>query len=183
MSTSSTISARWSRSPSAPDSSSADHSIPRLNRILFADATATVFGSLTGTSTVTSYVESTAGVAAGGRSGVTAIVTGLSFLRHRRRALYGHRAAAATAPALILVGSLMLATIAEIQWHDPLVAVPAFLTLVLIPFTYSIANGLGFGIIAWAVLHLFARKVRRQDWLLYLMAALFLARFIYLGTG
>jgi len=90
---------------------------------------------------------------------------------------------AATAPALILVGSLMLAAITEIQWHDPLVAVPAFLTLVLIPFTYSIANGLGFGIIAWAVLHLFAGKGRRQDWLLYLMAALFLARFIYLGAN
>ena len=75
----------------------------------------------------------------------------------------------------------MLAAITEIHWHDPLVAVPAFLTLVLIPFTYSIANGLGFGIIAWAVLHLFAGKARRQDWLLYLLAALFLARFIYLG--
>ena len=90
---------------------------------------------------------------------------------------------AATAPALILVGSLMLATITEIRWHDPLVAVPAFLTLVLIPLTYSIANGLGFGIIAWAVLHLATGKFRRQDWLLYILAALFLARFIYLGAN
>ncbi len=161
-----------------------DHSIPRLNRILFADATATVFGSLTGTSTVTSYVESTAGVAAGGRSGVTAIVTGLLFLVAIGAAPFiGIVPAAATAPALILVGSLMLAAITEIHWHEPLVAVPAFLTLILIPFTYSIANGLGFGIIAWAVLHLFAGKARRQDWLLYLLAALFLARFIYLGAS
>jgi AGZA family xanthine/uracil permease-like MFS transporter len=161
-----------------------DHSIPRLNRILFADATATVFGSLTGTSTVTSYVESTAGVAAGGRSGVTAIVTGLLFLAAIGAAPFiGIVPAAATAPALILVGSMMLAAITEIQWHEPLVAVPAFLTLILIPFTYSIANGLGFGIIAWAVLHLFAGKARRQDWLLYLLAALFLARFIYLGAS
>jgi adenine/guanine/hypoxanthine permease len=161
-----------------------DHSIPRLNRILFADATATVFGSLTGTSTVTSYVESTAGVAAGGRSGVTAIVTGLLFLGAIVAAPFiGIVPPAATAPALILVGSLMLAAITEIHWHDPLVAVPAFLTLILIPFTYSIANGLGFGIIAWAVLHLFAGKARRQDWLLYLLAALFLARFIYLGAS
>ena len=161
-----------------------DHSIPRLNRILFADATATIFGSLVGTSTVTSYVESTAGVAAGGRSGVTAIVTGLLFLCAVVAAPFiGIVPPAATAPALILVGSLMLAAITEIQWHDPLVAVPAFLTLVLIPFTYSIANGLGFGIIAWAVLHLFAGKARRQDWLLYLIAALFLARFIYLGAN
>ncbi len=161
-----------------------DHSIPRLNRILFADATATVFGSMTGTSTVTSYVESTAGVAAGGRTGITAIVTGLLFLGAIAAAPFiGIVPQAATAPALILVGSLMLAAITEIQWHDPLVAVPAFLTLVLIPFTYSIANGLGFGIIAWAVLHLFAGKARRQDWLLYILAALFLARFIYLGAS
>ncbi|SPE20991.1 xanthine/uracil/thiamine/ascorbate permease family protein [Candidatus Sulfotelmatomonas gaucii] len=161
-----------------------DHSIPRLNRILFADATATVFGSFTGTSTVTSYVESTAGVAAGGRSGVTAIVTGLLFLCAIVAAPFiGIVPPAATAPALILVGCLMLAAINEIQWNDPLVAVPAFLTLVLIPLTYSIANGLGFGIIAWAVLHLLAPRVRRQDWLLYLIAALFLARFIYLGTN
>jgi AGZA family xanthine/uracil permease-like MFS transporter len=161
-----------------------DHSIPRLNRILFADATATIFGSMTGTSTVTSYVESTAGVAAGGRTGITAIVTGLLFLGAIAAAPFiGIVPPAATAPALILVGSLMLAAITEIQWHDPLVAVPAFLTLVLIPFTYSIANGLGFGIIAWAVLHLFAGKARRQDWLLYILAALFLARFIYLGAS
>jgi AGZA family xanthine/uracil permease-like MFS transporter len=161
-----------------------DHTIPRLNRILFADATATIFGSLTGTSTVTSYVESTAGVAAGGRSGVTAIVTGLLFLGAIVAAPFiGIVPPAATAPALILVGSLMLASITEIDWRDPLVAVPAFLTLVLIPLTYSIANGLGFGIIAWAVLHLFAGKARRQDWLLYFLAALFLARFIYLGAN
>ncbi len=161
-----------------------DHSIPRLNRILFADATATVFGSLVGTSTVTSYVESTAGVAAGGRSGVTAIVTGVLFLGAIAAAPFiGIVPPAATAPALILVGSLMLASITEIHWHEPLVAVPAFLTLILIPFTYSIANGLGFGIIAWAILHLLAGKARRQDWLLYLLAALFLARFIYLGAS
>jgi adenine/guanine/hypoxanthine permease len=162
----------------------ADHSIPRLNRILFADATSTIFGSLTGTSTVTSYVESTAGVAAGGRSGVTAIVTGLLFLLAIPVAPFaGIVPNAATAPALILVGSMMLATITEIRWHEPLVAVPAFLTLVLIPLTYSIANGLGFGIIAWAVLHLATGNWRRQDWLLYTLAVLFTLRFIYLGTS
>jgi len=161
-----------------------DHSIPRLNRILFADASATVFGSLTGTSTVTSYVESTAGVAAGGRSGVTAIVTGLLFLIAVGAAPFvGVVPAAATAPALILVGSMMLATITEIPWHEPLVAVPAFLTLVLIPLTYSIANGLGFGIIAWAVLHLATGNYRKQDWLLYILAVLFTLRFVYLGAS
>jgi AGZA family xanthine/uracil permease-like MFS transporter len=161
-----------------------DHTIPRLNRILFTDATATVFGSLTGTSTVTSYVESTAGVAAGGRSGVTAIVTGLLFLAAIGAAPFvGIVPPAATAPALILVGSMMLSTISEIRWREPLVAVPAFLTLVLIPFTFSIANGLGFGVISWAALHLAAGKIRKQDWLLYLLAALFLVRFIYLASS
>lgn len=162
----------------------ADHSIPRLDRILLADATATVVGSLSGTSTVTSYVESTAGVAAGGRSGVTAIVTGLLFLGAIGVAPYvGAVPTAATAPALILVGSMMLATVAEIRWNEPLVAVPAFLTLILIPLTYSIANGLGFGIIAWAVLHVVTGNFRRQDWLLYILAALFLFRFVYLAAG
>lgn len=162
----------------------ADHSIPRLSRILFADAAATMLGSLTGTSTVTSYVESTAGVAAGGRSGVTAIITGLLFVASIGAAPFVSMVpAAATAPALILVGSMMLTGIAEIDWHNPLVAVPAFLTLVLIPFTYSIANGLGFGVVAWAVLHVAAGKVRRRDWLLYVLAILFIARFVYLGAN
>jgi len=161
-----------------------DHSIPRLNKILFTDAIATVFGSLCGTSTVTSYVESTAGVMAGGRSGFTAIVTGILFLLAIAAAPFvGFVPTAATAPALILVGSLMLATIVEVPWTEPLVAVPAFLTLVLIPLTYSIANGLGFGIIAWAILHIATGKFTRKDWLLYLLAALFLARFIYLGAS
>ncbi|HET7101187.1 MAG TPA: NCS2 family permease, partial [Terriglobia bacterium] len=90
---------------------------------------------------------------------------------------------AATAPALILVGCMMLAAIDEIRWRDPLIAIPAFLTLVLIPFTYSIANGLGFGMIAWVVLHLATGRYRRQDWLLYILAAAFIFRFIYLGTS
>ena len=144
----------------------------------------TVFGSLCGTSTVTSYVESTAGVMAGGRSGFTAIVTGILFLLAIAAAPFvGFVPTAATAPALILVGSLMLATIVEVPWTEPLVAVPAFLTLVLIPLTYSIANGLGFGIIAWAILHIATGRFTRKDWLLYLLAALFLARFIYLGAS
>jgi AGZA family xanthine/uracil permease-like MFS transporter len=158
------------------------HHIPRLNRILFADATATIFGSLTGTSTVTSYVESTAGVAAGGRSGVTAIVTGLLFVCALAATPFvGYVPAAATAPALILVGALMTATVAEIDWKNPRICVPAFLTLVMIPFTYSIANGLGCGIISWAAIRILTGEFRGKDWLLYALAALFLARFIYLG--
>jgi AGZA family xanthine/uracil permease-like MFS transporter len=161
-----------------------DNSIPRVTSILFADAVATVCGSLAGTSTVTSYIESSAGVAAGGRSGVTAITTGIFFLIALFTApLVGIVPIAATAPALILVGSLMLAHISEIDWHKPIVAVPAFLTLVMIPLTYSIANGLGFGIISYAILHIATGKARKEDWLLYVLAALFLTRFIYLGAS
>jgi AGZA family xanthine/uracil permease-like MFS transporter len=78
---------------------------------------------------------------------------------------------------------MMLTTVVEVRWTDPLVAVPAFLTLILIPLTYSIANGLGFGIIAWAALHLATGKLSRKDWLLYLLAALFLLRFVYLSAS
>ncbi len=161
-----------------------DHEIPRVDRILLADATATICGSLVGTSTVTSYVESAAGVAAGGRSGVTAIVTGLLFLVALFVAPFlGVLPASATAPALIVVGSLMLSTISEIPWHDPLVAFPAFLTLIMIPLTYSIASGLGFGMISYAGLRLIRGHFRKEDWLLYVLAILFLLRFIYMGKG
>jgi AGZA family xanthine/uracil permease-like MFS transporter len=160
-----------------------DNEIPRLGQILAADATATVAGSLAGTSTVTSYIESAAGVAAGGRTGVTAIVTGLLFLLSLLAApLVGMVPTAATAPALIVVGSLMLHTLGEIEWKKPLVAFPAFLTMVLIPLTTSIANGLGFGIIAYTALHLAMGKFNRRDWLLYVLSALFLARFVYVGA-
>jgi len=161
-----------------------DGNIPRLNRILFADAAATIIGSAAGTSTVTSYVESSAGVAVGGRSGVTAIVTGLVFLGALFAApLVGIVPTAATAPALIIVGSLMLTTITEIPWNEPLSAIPAFLTLIMIPLSASIANGLGFGVIAYASVHILGGKFRRQDWLLYLLALLFLVRFIYVSQA
>jgi AGZA family xanthine/uracil permease-like MFS transporter len=159
-----------------------NNEIPRLSQILFADATATVAGSLVGTSTVTSYIESAAGVAAGGRTGITAIVTGLLFLCSLVAAPFVSMVpTAATAPALIVVGSLMLHTLGEIEWKQPLIAFPAFLTLVLIPLTTSIANGLGFGIIAYAALHLAMGKFNRRDWLLYTLSVLFLARFIYVA--
>jgi adenine/guanine/hypoxanthine permease len=163
---------------------SADHTIPRLDRIFFADATSTVFGALAGTSTVTSYIESSAGVAAGGRTGVTAIVTGLLFLLAIFIApVFGAIPGFATAPALILVGALMVASSARIDWDDPRVAIPSFLTIVTIPLTYSIATGLSFGIISFAVIELVTGRGRWQHWMLYLLAALFLLRFWYLAPG
>ena len=163
---------------------SEDHTIPRLDKIFFADATSTVVGSLAGTSTVTSYIESSAGVAAGGRTGVTAITTGLLFLLAIFVApVVGAIPDFATAPALILVGALMVAGSARIDWDEPRVAIPSFLTLITIPLTYSIATGLSFGIISFALLELATGRGRRQHWMLYLLALLFLARFIYLHAA
>jgi len=161
-----------------------DHEIPRVDRILLADASATIVGSMVGTSTVTSYIESAAGVAAGGRSGVTAIVTGLFFLVALFLAPFvSVLPGAATAPALIVVGSLMLSHVSEIPWSDPAIGFPAFLTLIMIPLTYSIANGLGFGLISYAALRLASRRFNKEEWLLYVLALLFLARFLYMGSS
>ena len=158
-----------------------DHTIPRLDRIFFADATATIVGSLAGTSTVTSYIESSAGVAAGGRTGVTAIVTGILFLAAIFVApLAGAIPGFATSPALILVGALMLAPTVKIDWLEPRIAIPAFLTLVTIPLTYSIATGLSFGLTAYAALEILTGRGHRSHWMLYLLALLFLARFAFL---
>jgi adenine/guanine/hypoxanthine permease len=158
--------------------------IPRINRILFSDAAATIVGSLAGTSTVTSYIESAAGVAAGGRSGVTAITTGVLFLMAMFIApVVGAIPAAATAPALIVVGSLMIAHAAEIPWSNPLISVPAFLTIITIPLTFSIANGLAFGFVAYTVLKIARGEFRSVNWLVYVLTILFIARFLYLGSG
>jgi AGZA family xanthine/uracil permease-like MFS transporter len=91
--------------------------------------------------------------------------------------------AAATAPALILVGAMMMAPLAEIDWADPVVAIPAFLTLIAIPLTFSIANGLAFGVIGYAVLKAVSGRLVRSDWLLMGLAALFVARFAYMASA
>jgi AGZA family xanthine/uracil permease-like MFS transporter len=137
-----------------------------------------------GTSTVVSYIESAAGVAAGGRSGVTAIVTGFLFLIALFAApLVGAIPAAATAPALIVVGSLMAGHAAEIEWNDPEAAIPSFLTMVAIPLTFSIANGIALGFLSFALIKIVRGRWRDAHWFLYVLAALFLARFVFLGAG
>ncbi len=158
--------------------------IPRLNRILLADASATVVGSLAGTSTVVSYIESAAGVVAGGRTGVTSVVVGLLFvLALFLTPLVGAVPAAATAPALIIVGSMMMSQAAEIDWEDPEIAIPAFLTILSIPLTFSIANGLAFGFVAWTILKLARGKFRQVNWMVYVLTILFAVRFFYLGKA
>ncbi len=158
--------------------------IPGLNRILMTDAVATIVGSMAGTSTVTSYVESAAGVQAGGRSGLTAVVAGLLFLLTMFVAPYAQLVPlAATAPALIVVGGLMLLPLVEVHWDDPMAAIPAFLTVAMIPLTFSIANGLALGITAHAALTLVRGRARRSDWFLFVLAGLFVVRFAWMGTA
>jgi AGZA family xanthine/uracil permease-like MFS transporter len=158
--------------------------IPRLNRILFSDAIATIVGACSGTSTVVSYIESAAGVAAGGRTGVTAIVTGMLFVLALFIApVVGAIPAAATAPALIIVGSMMVSVVGEIAWNDPEIAIPAFLTMMTIPLTFSIANGLAFGFTAYTLLKIMRGKFREVNWFVYLLTILFIVRFVYIAQG
>ena len=160
------------------------HQIPRVNRILFSDAAASIAGALSGTSTVVSYIESAAGVVAGGRTGVTAIVTGCLFLAALFVApVVGVVPAAATSPALIIVGCMMMTAIGEIDWTDPVVALSAFLTLTAIPLTFSIANGLAFGFSSYTLLKVASGQGRKINWLVYVLTALFIARFAYLAKG
>ena len=159
-----------------------DGSIPRLNRILLADSISMLIGAVAGTSPVTSYIESASGVAVGGRTGLTAIVVGMLFLCTLFFApIVQAIPAVATAPALILVGALMMGALTEVEWSNPLEAIPAFLTVIIIPLSYSIANGLAFGITSYAVLKLVRGQARLSDWLVYLLAVVCVARFIYLA--
>lgn len=158
--------------------------IPRLGRILFADGVATTAGALCGTSTVVSYIESAAGVAAGGRSGFTAVVVGVLFLLSLAiTPVIGVIPTAATASALIVVGSLMLSAVREIEWDDATIGIPAFLTLTTIPLSYSIASGLAIGFISYTCLKVLHGEYRRISWLVYLLTGLFLLRFAYLGSA
>ena len=158
--------------------------IPRMDRILLSDSLATITGSLAGTSTVVSYIESAAGVAAGGRTGVTSIVTGLLFLLALLIApVIGVIPSAATAPCLIIVGSLMVSHAAEIKWDDPGISIPAFLTLITIPLTFSIANGLAFGFTSYTLIKLLRGRFAELTWMEGILTALFIARFVYLAKG
>jgi AGZA family xanthine/uracil permease-like MFS transporter len=148
--------------------------LKRGNRALFADSLGTVFGSLLGTSNTTTYVESAAGVSAGGRTGLTALVVSGLFLL---ALLFSPIALAvpgqATAPALIIVGVLMAASLVEIDFHDFREAFPAFATSLLMPLTFSISLGLSIGFIAHVLINLFIGKAKEVHWLMYILAVLF----------
>jgi len=161
-----------------------DGKIPRVGRALVADAVGTLFGSLTGTSTVTSYIESVAGVAAGARTGLSNVaVAGLfllaTFCAPLATAIPGY----ATAPALILVGALMTQSIAHIEWSDFSEAVPAFITMLATPLTFSIATGLSLGLISYTVVKIGIGKFREIAALIWILTALFILRYIYLAVA
>ena len=168
--------------------------LPRAGKAMMSDAVGTCVGAICGTPTVTSYIESASGISAGGRSGLTAVVTGLLFLA----ALFfsplikmiggGYKTAGGailhpvTAPALIIVGSMMLHSVTKIDWNDYSESIPAFLVIVMMPLSFSIATGVAFGFIAYAAIKLFTGRGREVSWLVYLLAALFMLRFLYLKS-
>jgi AGZA family xanthine/uracil permease-like MFS transporter len=156
----------------------------RLSRALLADSVAIVAGSALGTSSTTAYIESAAGVQAGGRTGLSALVVALLFLACLFIApLAGVVPAYATAPALLFVACLMLRELGEIDWTDTTESVPAAITAIVIPFTYSIAQGIAFGFITYAVLKLATGRARAVKPVVWIIAAVFVFRFAYLGSG
>ena len=154
--------------------------VPDLNKAMIADSSATIAGALFGTSTTTSYVESTSGVAAGGLTGLMAVVTGLLFLA----ALWFSPLAAmvpsyATAGALLYVATLMLSSLKHVEWDDVIHAVPVCVVLIMMPLTFSISDGIGMGFISYAVLCLVTGKLQQTTLSVWVLALIFLAKFIW----
>lgn len=157
--------------------------IPRMGKALIADSAAALFGSLLGTSTTTSYIESAAGVSAGGRTGLTAIVVGILFLLSLFFApLASSVPAFATAPALLFIAVLMTSGLAEIDWRDITVAAPVTVTALTMPLTYSIANGIAFGFITWTVVKLLAGRTRDLNAALIVLSILFVIKLGWLSA-
>lgn len=155
----------------------ADGFMPKMGRALIADSSAAMVGSVLGTSTTTSYIESAAGVSAGGRTGLTAVVVAILFLLALFLSpLAGSVPAFATAPALLFVAVLMTAGLAEIDWSDITVAAPVVITALAMPLTFSIANGIAFGFIAWAAIKLLAGRWRELNPALVILAVLFVVK-------
>jgi adenine/guanine/hypoxanthine permease len=154
----------------------------RMNKALLADSGAIFAGSLLGTSSTTAYIESASGVQAGGRTGLTAVTVALLFLACLFIApLAGSVPAYATAPALFFVACLMMRELTELDWDETTEVIPAAVTALAMPFTYSIANGLAFGFITYAVLKAATGRVKDVHWMVWLIAIVFLAKFILIG--
>ncbi|MDR7334814.1 AGZA family xanthine/uracil permease-like MFS transporter [Kinneretia asaccharophila] len=159
-----------------------DGKMDRMNKALLADSGAIFAGSLLGTSSTTAYIESASGVQAGGRTGLTAVAVSVLFLACMFIApLAGVVPAYATAPALLYVACLMLRELVELNWDETTEVVPAAVTALAMPLTYSIANGLAFGFISYAVLKLFTGKYREAHPMVWIIAGIFLFKFAYVS--
>ena len=155
--------------------------IARIKHAFMADSIATTFGAMLGTSTTTTYVESAAGVAQGGRSGLTALIVGCGFtIALLFSPLFLSIPAAATAPALIIVGLLMLEPVKNIPFDDFSESIPAFVCLITMPLTYSIANGILLGMITYVVMNLITGKSKKLSPVMYVLAVLFILKFIFI---
>ena len=151
-----------------------------LNRCMLCDSIGTVVGALLGTSTCTTFVESSSGVSAGGRTGLASVITAICFaVCLFLTPLASIIPSCATAPALVFVGVLMMKSFSKVDMDDMLSAVPAFLTLIMMPLTYSIANGIGIGAIAYVIIALFSGKFTKKDIVVTIIAALFVCKFIF----
>ena len=158
-----------------------DGRLPRLGRALLADSTATVFGSIVGTSSTTSHVESAAGVQSGGRTGLTAVVVGVLFLACLWFAPLAESIPPyATSAALLFVACLMVRAFVELDWDDACEAVPGVATALCIPLSFSVADGIGLGFIACAVIHVLSGRARACPPAVYVVAAIFVAKFLLL---
>ena len=158
-----------------------DGKLPRIKEALLADAIATSAGAVLGTSTTTTFVESSAGVAEGGRTGLSSIVTGLLFLvAIFLSPIFIAIPGFATAPALLFVGFLMISEVVDIDFSDFTEAIPAYLALIFMPLTYSISEGIAAGVISYVVINLVCGKAKKITPLMYILAILFVAKFIFL---
>lgn len=156
--------------------------LERASSAFSCDAVATACGAVLGTSTTTSYIESAAGVEDGGRTGLVAVVVAaLFFLSIFFWPLLGAVPAVATAPALIIVGAMMMVSVKSVDWADPAVAIPVFLTVIGMPLTFSIATGIALGLVAWVGIRLLTFRWREVHWLLALVAGLLIARYVWLA--
>jgi AGZA family xanthine/uracil permease-like MFS transporter len=158
--------------------------LPRASRAFAADAVGTTVGALLGTSTVTTYIESATGIEEGGRTGLTAVVVaGLFALSLFFTPVFVAIPSLATAPALIVIGMLMMRDLREIDWRSPDAAIPAFLTMVAMPFTYSIANGIALGIVSFVLIKALSGKFSQVPALLYGVAVLLVLYYGFIGPG
>lgn len=152
--------------------------LPGIKGVLLADAVGTVVGACCGTSTITTFVESSSGIAEGGRTGLTSVTTGVLFLLALFLSpLFLTVPSFATAPALIVVGFLMMQQVSKIDWSDLVDAIPCFICITMMAFAYSISEGISFGVISWVILHLLCKKTDETSILMYVLAVIFVIKY------